>query len=529
MVSIHATIAAPHPAQRLEDTRHTRPVTDARTPSAPPPATASEDALARALDAERFRREAHAAVDRLADHLMQITGDGAHPVLPWHPPADAVAAFALPPDDAPPEARPTLDALLAQLLAHSHQLHHPRYVGHQVSAPLPQTAITHLARALLNNGLAVYEMGPPGLGMERAVLDALARRAGFGAETDGVFVSGGSVGNLTALLAARQARAGFDVWRRGLRAGDAPLALVCSDQTHYCVDRAARVMGLGDKGVIVAPTDDALRLRGPALTAALDDAARRGLRVFAVVASAGATATGSFDPLDELADVCAARGVWLHVDGAHGASALFSEQHRHLLAGVARADSLVWDAHKLLLVPSLATAVLYRDGRRAWEAFAQEASYLFAGDDPRARWFDLGTRTLECTKPNLALDLYALLAVHGPGLFAAHIDRATALAQALAARLDAAPDFRLAVQPATNIVCFRYEPAHRAIDDAALDALQDAVRDTLVRDGDFYLVRTRLRGRTWLRVTLMNPRTREADLDALLDAIRAEGARLAQR
>ncbi len=501
---------------------------DARPPfePTPPPPAELDDALTRALDPERFRREAHAAVDRLADHLARITTTDDLPVLPWQPPEDAVAAFALPPDDAPPEARPTLDALLARLLAASQRLQHPRYVGHQVSAPLPQTAITQLARGLLNNGLAVYEMGPPGLGMERAALDALARRAGFGAEADGVFVSGGSVGNLTALLAARQARAGYDVWRRGLRGGDAPLALVCSDQTHYCVDRAARVMGLGDEGVIVAPTDDALRLRGPALAATLDDAARRGLRVFAVVASAGATAAGTFDPLDEIADVCAARGVWLHVDGAHGASALFSERHRGLLTGVARADSLVWDAHKLLLVPSLATAVLYRDGRRTWEAFAQEASYLFGGHDPRERWYDLGTRTLECTKPNLALDLYAILAVHGPALLAAHVDHATALASALADRVEAAPDLRLAVRPATNIVCFRVEPADFVGHADALDALQDAVRDTLVRDGDFYLVRTRLRGRTWLRVTLMSPYTRDADLDALLEAVRACAARL---
>lgn len=480
---------------------------------------AQHEALSAALDPERFRREAHAAVDLLADHLRRVTSDEAALVLPWQTPLAAVARFALPDDDVDGDARPTLSQLLTKLLAASHNLHHPRYVGHQVSAPLPMTAITHFARALLNNGLAIYEMGPPGLAMERAVIDALARRVDFGADADGVFVSGGSVGNLTALLAARQARAGFDVWREGLRGGP-PLAIVCSDQTHYCVDRAARVMGLGDDGVIVVPTDDALKLRGPALAVALDAAAARGMRVFAVVASAGSTATGAYDPLDELADVCAARGVWLHVDGAHGASALFSSAHRHRLDGIARADSVVWDAHKLLMVPSLATAVLYREGRRMYEAFAQEASYLFAGSDPSERWYDLGTRTLECTKPNLALDLYAILAVLGPGVLGAHVDRVTALAGALAKRLDAAADFRLAAQPETNIVCFRHEPAAIADDAERLDRLQDSVRQVLIESGAFYLVRTRLRGRTWLRVTLMSPHTDEADLDALLERVR---------
>lgn len=491
---------------------------DAR-PGADSDGAAHREVLQAALDPERFRREAHAAVELLADHLRHVTRDDTALVLPWQPPLSAVAHFALPEDGVAADARPTLAQLLAKLLATSHNLHHPRYVGHQVSAPLPMTAITQLARALLNNGLAVYEMGPPGLAMERAVIDALARRVGFGAEADGVFVSGGSVGNLTALLAARQARAGFDVWREGLRGGP-PLAIVCSDQTHYCVDRAARVMGLGDDGVIVVPTDDALKLRGGALAAALDAAATRGLRVFAVVASAGSTATGAYDPLDELADVCAARGVWLHVDGAHGASALFSSAHRGKLAGIARADSVVWDAHKLLLVPSLATAVLYREGRRSYEAFAQEASYLFAGSDPSERWYDLGTRTLECTKPNLALDLYAILAVLGPGVLAAHVDHLTALAADFAARIDAAPDFRLAAHPETNIVCFRHEPAPLAADLERLDRLQDSVRQVLVESGAFYLVRTRLRGRTWLRVTLMSPHTDAADLDALLERVR---------
>src|SRR5205823_3523239 len=115
---------------------------------------------------------------------------------------------------------------------------------------------------------------------------------------------------------------------------------------------------------------------------------------------------------------CAARGLWLHVDGAHGASAALSARHRGLLAGIERADSVVWDAHKMMLMPALLTAVLFRDGRRSYSAFAQEASYLFAEGPAEAEWFNTGQRTLECTKRMMSLKLYASLLCHGTGLFA---------------------------------------------------------------------------------------------------------------
>lgn len=196
----------------------------------------------------------------------------------------------------------------------------PRYVGHQVSAPLPQAALASLASALLNNGMAVYEMGPVATGMERAVLGWLASRLGLPASADGVLTSGGSVGNLTGLLAARNARAGFGIWKAGAQAGP-PLAVLVSEEAHYSVRRAAQLMGLGEAGAVRVETDARYRLRPEALDAALAAATREGRRVFAVVASACSTATGAFDPLDQVADFCEPQGLWLHVDAAHGGSA----------------------------------------------------------------------------------------------------------------------------------------------------------------------------------------------------------------
>lgn len=468
-----------------------------------------------AFDPEAFRADGHAVVDLLADHLAAARRGAPMPVLPRVAPDEMLARWPARFDD---HGGVPLAELVARALVDSNHLHHPGFVGHQVTAPLPSAALCDLVSALLNNSSAVYEMGPASTAMERSVLAWSAARLGLGPHADGILTSGGSAGNLTALLVARQAMAGFDAWREGDHAGP-PLAVLASDQAHYCVRRAAQVMGLGEGGVVTVPTDDAYRMRPDRLDASLAAAEHAGRRVIAVAASAASTATGAFDPLPEIADFCARRGLWLHVDGAHGASLALSRRHRHLLDGIDRADSVVWDAHKMMLLPALITMVLYRDGRRSYEAFSQQASYLFAETD-RAPWYDLAGRTLECTKPMMALTLYAALAGHGPTLFEDYLDGVMALTARFADALRDAPDFDLALQPACNIVCFRHTPKG-ATD---LDALQDRIRRRVLAEGGFYIVQTRLRTGLYLRTTLINPATREQDLVDLMATIRRAAA-----
>lgn len=268
--------------------------------------------------------------------------------------------------------------------------------------------------------------------------------------------------------------------------------------------------------------DDHFRLRPEALDTALKAATLAGRKVVAVVASAGSTATGSFDPLEPVADFCERHGLWFHVDGAHGASAVLSPTHRHRVRGIDRADSVVWDAHKGLLMPALVTAVLFRDGARSFEAFAQEASYLFHGDAERP-WSDVALRTLECTKEMMALKVYACLSVLGTRLFSDAVTESYDQARRFAARLTASGDFQVAVPPDCNILCFRHTPAH--VPPEEWDGLQVRLRERLVTRGDFYLVQTKLPRGVYLRVTLINPLTTDGDLDALMDALRAAARR----
>ena len=462
-----------------------------------------------AYDPERFRTAGHAVVDLLADHLAKMARREG-PVLPWRLPDDAARAWALPADGG---ADPL--ATLARVIAESNHLHHPRYVGHQVTAPLPEAALCDLVSSLLNNGNAVYEMGPVAAPMERALTRFLTAALGWPATADGSFTSGGSLGNLTCLLAARRAAEKPDDPR--------PLAVLVTKECHYSIDRALKIMGLGDGGAELVAVDAKHRLDPAALPGALAAAEARGRRVIAVVASAGSTSTGAHDPLGAVADFCEPRGLWFHVDGAHGASGVLSPTLRPRLAGIERADSVVWDAHKLMLMPALLTAILFRDGRRSHATFSQEAHYLFdergeahtalpgEGRSPLLNWWDHGRRTVECTKTMMALKLWVTLAARGPGFFARYLDRMHALSAWFAARVAADPRYELALEPDSNIVCFRLA--------GAPDARQEAARKAMLASGRFYLVQTRLPRGVFLRVTIINPLTTEDDLTELLAAL----------
>jgi L-2,4-diaminobutyrate decarboxylase len=478
----------------------------------------SPDALLAAYDADTFRQQAHGLVDQLSDYLTRATRGDALPVLPWAAPAVNVDRF---PGAFPDEPTGDFADLVARVLSGSNHLHHPRYMGHQVTAPVPLAALCDLVSSLLNNGMAVYEMGPVATAMERHVLRWMAARLGLPESADGVLTSGGSAGNLTALLAARQAKAGFDAWKDGAHAGP-PLTVLVPRTAHYCITRSTRIMGWGEGGVTPVDVDARFRLRPDALEDALAEATRAGRKVIAVVASAGSTATGAFDPLEAVADFAQAHGLWFHVDGAHGAAASLSRKYRAQVRGIERADSVVWDAHKGLLMPALVTAVLFRDGARSFEAFAQEASYLFHGDGERP-WSDVGLRTLECTKEMMALKLYTCLSVLGTRVFEDEVTRSYDQARRFAEVLGASGDFEVAVPPDCNIVCFRYTPAH--VPDTEWDALQVRLRERLVTRGDFYLVQTRLPKGVYLRTTLINPLTTDADLDALVESLRTAARR----
>lgn len=410
-----------------------------------------------------------------------------------------------------------LSRFMDRYLSATTRLLHPRYLAHQVAVSHPSGALASLVDGFTNNAMAIYEMGPPAAAIEFFLINRLLSAVGWRQATTGsspagtapsgggVLTHGGSLANLTALVAART-RIAPEVWRDG-NPGD--LAVMAPAEAHYSVARAVGILGMGSRSVYPLASDE----NGVVMPDRLPEILRRirseGRRVVALVANACSTAAGLYDPLAEIGSFCRGNDIWFHVDGAHGAAALLSERYRHLLEGVEQADSLTWDAHKLMRTPTLCAALLVRDGRNLDNAFQQEASYIF--HDKNQPGVDFIHRTVECTKAGLGLKWFAVLSSMGERGVASYVESRFDLARKAYRYLQGLPEFECPAVPEANILCFRLNGDDRR---------QLAVRDRLIADGDFYISTSVFRGRRHLRLVFMNPDTDMDDVRALADRIR---------
>jgi L-2,4-diaminobutyrate decarboxylase len=471
-------------------------------------------------DSEEFRHQGHELIDILADYLREAAARSEMPVLRNVEPDDLVEEFSF---DNPANKDLPLSGFISKVIASMNHLHHPRFVGHQNTPPLTAGIIAQMCTTLLNNGVAVYEMGPAAMAAERNVIRYMARLIGFGGDADGIFTHGGSAGNLTGLLAARQAMSEYNIWEEGVR-NDRPAGIVVSDQSHYSISRNVKVIGLGGGSVIGIPYDSRYAMQTKLLGETMRKAEEKGIRVICVVANACSTATGTYDNLGEIGAFCRENNIWFHVDGAHGLGVLFSDKYRHLVKGIEAADSVVIDFHKMLLTPGLNTMVLFRDGQRSYETFAQKAGYLFDKQDEN-EWFNGAKRTLECTKSALGIVAWAVIKYYGNEALGRYVDSRYDLAARFSEAIRTESDMELAVTPESNIVCFRYAPA--SCSSGKLNELNRMIRKEIVKSGEFYLVQTELEGTIWLRTALMNAMTDDNDLRRLVSSIKRIGAELA--
>jgi L-2,4-diaminobutyrate decarboxylase len=394
---------------------------------------------------------------------------------------------------------------LQRYLGASVKLHHPGSMAHQVATPSVGAAIADLVHGVANNPMAIYEMGAGGAVVEREVVSWMLAQVGFDATAGGgVLTHGGSIANLTALLAAR-ARVAPDAWVAGVP-GD--LALLAPRSVHYSVTRAAAILGLGELGVIALDVDELERIRPERLEAGLARCAQAGRRPLALVATAPATSTGLHDDLRAVGEFCAEHGIWLHADAAHGGSALVSARHRDLLAGIDRADSVVWDAHKMLRTSALCAAVLVRRGGDLPGAFRQKGDYLF--DDREAIGFDVVDRALETTKAALGLKLFLSLAWLGERGLGEYVASRYELTRRFHEALSLEAGIACPYAPESNILCFRVE---------GLDQLD--LRAQINDDGRFHLSSTTIAGERYLRLVVSSPDTDEGTIDDLLRTLRA--------
>jgi L-2,4-diaminobutyrate decarboxylase len=396
-------------------------------------------------------------------------------------------------------------AWLERVLEHSVRLHHPAEIAHQVAAPDVPSAIADLVQGAINQPMSIYEMGPAAHAMEHVVVEWMTEQIGWPEGGGGVLTHGGSLANLTALLAARAAAAP-DAWTEGV---DGTLAVLAPPSTHYSVRRSVAMLGLGERAVVDLDVDEDERIVPAGLGDALHRCREAGRRPMALVAAACATSTGLHDDLEAIGAFCREHGIWFHVDAAHGAPALLSPAHRHLLRGIEHADSVIWDAHKMMRTSAIAAAVLVREEWRLEAAFKQKAAYLIY-EEPGETASSLLERQVECTKAALGARIFMNLAFRGPDGIGRYVAEQYEKTLRFWELIEAREGFECLSRPESNILCFRYGRDGQ---------LQVRLREHLLRERRFHLSSTEVNGERWLRMSVMAPATTEETVEELLDAI----------
>lgn len=459
------------------------------------------------------RAEGHRLLDELLDWLGSVRERPA-----WRPmPEEARAAFRRP----VPQTGEGLSAVLEEfrrwVLHYPIGNVHPRFWGWVQGSGSASGILAELATAACNvNAWGGQQAAPM---IELQVIEWCRTLFGFPAGTSGVMVTGGSVANLVALAAARDA-AGPEIPRRGLGAVPGPLVLYASTEVHNSVLKAAQLLGLGREAVRLIPVDDNFRIDLARLQRAIGEDRAAGRRPFCVVGTAGTVNTGATDDLAGLADLAARERLWFHVDGAFGALAALSSALRPIVAGMDRADSLAFDFHKWLHVPYDAGCVLVRDAAAHRRSFTVPASYLTPLDRGTAAGpVNLSELGPELSRGARALKVWLLLKEHGVNTYAALVEQNVAQAAHLAARVSAHPELELLAPAPLNIVCLRYAPQPRSDHPEELDGLNREVLMRIQEQGVAVPSSTLVGGRFAIRVCISNHRTRREDLDGFLAAV----------
>jgi len=466
------------------------------------------DRLQKAYDSETFRTQGHELIDKLADHLDSNLSGISTKSNYWNPPEDELEYWKHYLEHG------NTENFFDNLIQHSIHIHNPKYIGHQINPTLPITGLTGLTMSVLNNGMGIYEMGVAGTSIERIITDLLCEKIGFSKESTGFLTAGGTLANLTAMLTARRAIVKEDIWAKG---NTKKYGVMVSDQAHYCIERAVRIMGLGNDGLVKVSTTSTFEIDIDLLEKQYNKAQKEGVEIFALVGNAPSTATGIYDNLEALAVFCKEKNIWFHVDGAHGGAAIFSETYKHLLKGIEQADSVVIDGHKMLMMPALTTALLFKDENHSYETFSQKADYLLELSGEKD-WYNLAKRTFECTKHMMSIHWYAIIKHYGISIFDDFVTTLYDLGKLFAGLIVDDNSFEIAIQPISNIVCFRYVQAN--LGDKTLDQINGSIRQELLEEGEFYILQTKLNNITFLRTTIMNPFTTETHFKELLSKIK---------
>jgi aromatic-L-amino-acid/L-tryptophan decarboxylase len=421
-----------------------------------------------------------------------------------------------------PEEPAPVDSLLEQLQSdvwsNIGNVQHPRFFAF---IPSPSNFVSVMADALASgfNPFAGNWLEGSGTSqIELVTIDWLRGMCGLPETTGGLFVSGGSMANLTALATARRAR---------LDNRSENAVIYYSDQTHNSVEKALRVLGFAREQIRMLPSDDAFRAPIESLRQAVAEDRAAGKQPFCVIANAGTTNTGAVDPLDELADLCARESLWLHVDGAYGAATCLSERGKKLLAGIERADSLSLDPHKWLFQPFEIGCALVRDAQLLKKTFHTMAEYLEdtrREEEEEINYYDYG---VQLTRGFRALKLWLSIKTFGAAAFREAINHGFELAEFAENILRQSDCWRIVTPATMGIVTFRFVAEGCSEDE--INEIHRRMVEAMTEDGFAFANSTALRGQTVMRFCTINPRTTEEEVRATISLLERFGRELHER
>lgn len=466
------------------------------------------------LSQENARELGHALVERLIEYQSRVAS---LPVVKVESAAALRAAIweELPARSSDPLA--VLERIEKSVFSSTNHETHPRFFAFVPGPSNLVGAYADFLRAGYNIFAGSWLEGSGPAMVELVTLDWIRKLARYPETAGGIFLSGGSLANLSALVTARDALLKPEQFSQVVVYG--------SDQTHSSLPRAMRILGWQKNQFRRLESDAAFRVRPEEVQRAIREDRAAGLAPFCVIANAGTTNTGAIDPMPELAEVCAQENVWLHADGAYGAAALFCERGRKLLRGIERANSFTLDPHKWLFQPFDCALLMVRNRatlRHAFHVREDEAEYLQdarGGEDEVNLW----DYSPELTRPFRALKLWMSLQVFGANAFAAALERTFYLAEYAEKELRTRSNWEIASNAQMAVVTFRFVPRNQQDGSAQsarrIDALNRAIAARMQEQGFALVLTTELRGQTVLRLCTINPRTTEEDIAKTVEAL----------